>query len=115
MNLRKFSSGNSFFLEKDSQNLDGLERILSNVGQLQEEFRFCIYESKCKRLLCVPIRAHQLSLAPLRPRLSESSDIVCASYYSELKGHYPPASARCPCETTHMLRLSHKNWPRSVR
>ena len=51
MSLRRTSARSFFIFQKDSQNLDGLERFLSRIRQLQQNPWSCVYYSKDKRLL----------------------------------------------------------------
>lgn len=61
MSLRRTAVRSFFIFQKDRQNLNGLERFLSRVLQLQENPWFRIYESKSKRSVRIVVCAHKSS------------------------------------------------------
>src|SRR5882672_8804370 len=64
MSLRRATAMRFFIFQKDSENLDGLERLVGRVHQLQYELRVRIDESKAKGFVWSVICAHSLSLPP---------------------------------------------------
>ena len=59
MSLRRTSARCFFIFQKDSQNLDGPERLLGHVRQLQEYLCCVVYESKSEGLFYGAVGAHE--------------------------------------------------------